>query len=191
MKRSCPGTGGILGGMGEEVSPWEGSPAGGVGGRGAAGKLHREQDGVPGRGRFPASAAGSAWSGRGRRSTRWPKSPHWPGGVDAGWERQGQRKTGLSPPRAACLGTMHGARRSGNVAAGGDNGTGQTPPDTQGDAAVDEPALHKTFSEIQTIWTKVHDAAAGAPDAAAQARSELLVRYHEAVFRYLLKKLRD
>jgi RNA polymerase sigma factor (sigma-70 family) len=56
---------------------------------------------------------------------------------------------------------------------------------------VDEPALPKTFSEIQTIWTKVHDAAAGAPDAAAQARSELLVRYHEAVFRYLLKKLRD
>src|SRR5262249_61629894 len=93
-------------------------------------------------------------------------------------EEAGQAKPGSLHAAAGLPGndvSPAPARRSGNVAAVGDNGTGQTPPDTQGDAAVDEPALHKTFSEIQTIWTKVHDAAAGAPDAAAQARSDLLL----------------
>lgn len=47
------------------------------------------------------------------------------------------------------------------------------------------------FQFGRTHWTRVLEAGRADNDAGAQARNDLLVRYHDAVFRYLLAKLGD
>jgi RNA polymerase sigma-70 factor (ECF subfamily) len=55
--------------------------------------------------------------------------------------------------------------------------------------AVDEFLLN--LGEVPTHWSRVFQAQATQGDCAAQARGELLVRYHEAIQRYLRAELRD
>jgi RNA polymerase sigma factor (sigma-70 family) len=47
------------------------------------------------------------------------------------------------------------------------------------------------LSRISTMWSKLRQAHEGADDAALSARQELMQRYCGAVYRYLLKALRD
>jgi RNA polymerase sigma-70 factor (ECF subfamily) len=54
--------------------------------------------------------------------------------------------------------------------------------------AVDETA---NLKNIVTRWSQVFIAKQSAGDTAAEARNNLLVRYHEAVYRYLRLELRD
>jgi RNA polymerase sigma factor (sigma-70 family) len=49
----------------------------------------------------------------------------------------------------------------------------------------------RRLSRIQTHWTAVFQAHGGQGGAVAEAKQELLLRYHGAVFRYLVAMLRD
>src|SRR3954462_13104217 len=51
--------------------------------------------------------------------------------------------------------------------------------------------LDQHLSHINTMWTMLHQAHRGAPDEAAAARQALMQRYCGAVFRYLLRAVRD
>jgi RNA polymerase sigma factor (sigma-70 family) len=53
--------------------------------------------------------------------------------------------------------------------------------------SADQSLLH---SWVKTAWSKILPGR-GSGDAAQQARSELLIRYHEAVYHYFLQRLRD
>jgi RNA polymerase sigma-70 factor (ECF subfamily) len=54
-----------------------------------------------------------------------------------------------------------------------------------------EPAPDQRLSQIETHWTELLRARAGAPDAVARAQSALIVRYAGAIERYLLKVTDD
>ena len=56
---------------------------------------------------------------------------------------------------------------------------------------MDSGEITQRLSRIQTHWSQVFQAHQGQGDAAAAAQRELLLRYHGAVYRYLLGTLRD
>ena len=56
---------------------------------------------------------------------------------------------------------------------------------------MDEAQLQTRLSRISTAWTLVHRAHCDSTDESAAARNQLMQRYHQAAYRYLLVALRD
>jgi len=56
---------------------------------------------------------------------------------------------------------------------------------------VDQDQLNARLSRISTVWTQVGRAHDDAPDARLQAQTDLLRRYQEAIYRYLLAATRS
>ena len=56
---------------------------------------------------------------------------------------------------------------------------------------MSSPDIQQHLSDIATHWTMLRQAHGGAADEAAAARQALMERYCGAVFRYLLRKVRD
>jgi RNA polymerase sigma-70 factor (ECF subfamily) len=54
-----------------------------------------------------------------------------------------------------------------------------------------QPVSDSRFDNLSTLWTLVRRAHGETPEAAAQARGELLQRYRGAAYRYLLATVRD
>ena len=54
-----------------------------------------------------------------------------------------------------------------------------------------DPDIQQHLSDIATHWTMLRQAHGGGADEAAAARQALMERYCGAVFRYLLRKVRD
>src|SRR5437763_1715956 len=60
-----------------------------------------------------------------------------------------------------------------------------------GRACMDSDGLNERLSRIKTRWTELLQAHGDEGNRAAETRRQLLLRYHGAVYRYLLGALRD